>query len=156
MNLTSGFSSLGCPDLSLEETLALAVRHGVRAVELRALERSIDLPVYLASKYGSPSALADRLQGTPVAIVSLATSLRLIDGSAADREACLRFVPWAEALGVPRLRVFDGGRAFDNRDLAQALGALDWWATSAATAAGTSISWSRRTTRSSRRRRFNG
>lgn len=127
MHLTAGFSSLGCPDLSLEETLALAVRHRIPAVELRALGGSTDLPACWERLHGTPAALAASLRENPVCIVSLDTSLRLIDGTAADREACLRFVPWAEALGIPRLRVFDGGRSFDDGELAQALGALKWW-----------------------------
>jgi sugar phosphate isomerase/epimerase len=125
--MTIGFSSLGCPDLSLEETLALAARHGIGAVELRALGGSLDLPAYLEVTYGSPAALAEKLRDVTTSIVSLDTSLRLMDCTAADREACLRFVPWAEALRVPRLRVFDGGRSLDDGDLAKAVGVLNWW-----------------------------
>jgi len=36
-------------------------------------------------------------------------------------------VPWAEALGVTWLRVFDGGRLADSAELAEAVATLDWW-----------------------------
>jgi hypothetical protein len=44
MAYTRTFSSLGCPELDLEQTLALAARHGLPGVELRCLSGTIDLP----------------------------------------------------------------------------------------------------------------
>lgn len=127
MRLTIGFSSLGCPDLSLEEICALATRHHISAVELRALGGSLDLPEYLERRYGSPAALAENLRGIAVSIASLDTSLRLMESTPADREKLLRFVPWAEAMGAPRLRVFDGGQSCSQETLAHAIGVLGWW-----------------------------
>ena len=61
MSLILLFSTLGCAELSLEETLALAAKHRLPAVELRALAGTVELPAHLAKTYGTPAALAARL-----------------------------------------------------------------------------------------------
>jgi len=113
--------------LTLEQALALARAQGCEGVELRILAGRLDLPAYLRSTYGTPEALAARLRAEPVTIVSLDTSLRLVENTAQDREAFLAFVPWAEALGVPHLRVFDGGQKADGEEMNQAAATLRWW-----------------------------
>lgn len=120
------FSTLGCPELSLDEVLALASRHQVAAVELRALGGTTELPKYLTQHYGTPEALAEKIRASPVKIAGLNAGLRLVDNTAADREALLEFAPWADALGA-RLRVFDGGRTGDDGELARAIETVRWW-----------------------------
>lgn len=127
MTYARAFSSLGCPDFSLEETLALAARHDIAAVELRALGGTTDLPAYLEKTYGTPAALASRLTGQPVRIAAFGTSLHVMGGAAGEREAFLAFLPWAEALGGVKLRAFDGGKSLDATALAQAADLLGWW-----------------------------
>jgi sugar phosphate isomerase/epimerase len=121
------FSSLGCPDLTLEQTLALAARHGLPGVELRALAGTIDLPTWFAATYGTPAAMASRLAAQPVRILSLDTSLKLAGNTSEDREAFLQFLPWAEALGVPRLRAFDGGHGADAATHRAMAETVAWW-----------------------------
>jgi len=121
------FSSLGCPELTLAETLDLAERHGITAVELRTLGGTTDLPAFFARTHGSPEALAGWLRGSRVRVVSLDTSLGLAAPSDADRAAFLSFVPWAEALGVAWLRVFDAGRNPGADALADAVASMRWW-----------------------------
>ena len=111
MPFTRAFSSLGCPELTLEDTIALAERHQIPAVELRALCGTLELPSLLAATYGSPAALAERMRDCRVRIVSLDTSWGLATGASAERERFLEFLPWAEALGVRCLRAFDGNAA---------------------------------------------
>jgi predicted xylose isomerase-like sugar epimerase len=103
-------STLGCPEYSLEQVFALAQRHALDAVEIRALSNTIDVPAVLTAAYGTPAKLAERMKSAPVPIVSLDTSLKLADNQQADRYDFLKFVPWAEACGVPWLRAFDGGK----------------------------------------------
>ena len=125
---TRAFSTLGCVELTLDETFALAARHGLAAVELRGLGGSLDVPAWLAKTYGTPEAFAAHARRSPIRIAALDTSLRLIGNTAADREAFLQFIPWAEAAGIPRLRVFDGGgKALTDAELADALATLTWW-----------------------------
>jgi sugar phosphate isomerase/epimerase len=127
MAYTQAFSTLGCPDFTLEETLALAERHRVGAVELRALGGSMELPAYLKKQYGTPAALAEKLRGQRVNIVSFGTSWHITDAAAAEREKFLEFVPWAEALGVHWLRIFDSDKELDAGEFAQAVETMKWW-----------------------------
>lgn len=122
-------STLGCPDYSLEQVLDLAQRHRLDAVEVRALANTIDVPTVLTAAYGTPAKLAERMKSAPAPIVSLDTSLKLADNDAAARADFLKFVPWAEACGVPWLRVFDGGKNADattHRTMAETVA---WWRT---------------------------
>jgi len=122
-------STLGCPDYSLEQTFALAKRHGLDSVELRALSGTIDLPAVFAKTYATPETLARFAKEDGVPVVSLDTSFKLAGGSPADRDDFLRFLPWAEALGVPWLRVFDGGQASDPGACQTMAATVDWWLT---------------------------
>jgi sugar phosphate isomerase/epimerase len=121
------FSTLGCPDFTIEQTFALAERHGIEAVELRALGGSLDLPAYLENRYGTPAALAEKLRGRRVRILGLGTSLNATDASAAKRQKFLEHVPWAEALGVRWLRIFDGDDQTTAEEFAQAADTMRWW-----------------------------
>ena len=122
------FSTLGCVELTLDEAFSLASHHGLDAVELRGLGASLDVPDWLAKTYGSPEDFAAHARRSPICIAALDTSLRLIGNTPADREAFLQFIPWAESLGVPRLRVFDGGgKSLTDSELSQALDTLAWW-----------------------------
>lgn len=120
-------STMGCPERSLGEVAALAAEHRLDGVELRALGGSTDLPGYFAQSYGTPDRLWIEARRLGVNIVSLNTSLKLAGGTEADRTAFLLFVPWAEALGVRWLRVFDGGAPGQAAMLGEALCALEWW-----------------------------
>ncbi len=121
------FSTLGFPEATIDEVIALAEKHGLDGVELRALGGTIDLPAHFAATGGSPATLAGRLRPARVRIVSLDTSLHLIGGTAAEREKFTEFLPWAEALGVRWLRVFDGGRDAGPAELADAAETVRWW-----------------------------
>jgi sugar phosphate isomerase/epimerase len=127
MALLRAFSTLGCPQLSLDEALALAVKYGLGAIELRALGGSLDLPAYLTAQFGTPAALAAHLRGARVRVVALNTSLHVIGVTEEERATLLNFIPWAEALGVRWLRVFDGGKNGDATEMAQAVETLAWW-----------------------------
>jgi sugar phosphate isomerase/epimerase len=127
MAYARAFSTLGCPDFTLEETLALAERHGIDAVELRALGGSLELPAYFEKHYGTPAALAEKLRGQHVRIVSLSTSLHVIGGMADEREKFIGFVPWAEALGVRWLRIFDSDKMLGADEFVQAAETMQWW-----------------------------
>jgi sugar phosphate isomerase/epimerase len=125
------FSSLGCPELPLDEMLALGARHGLAALELRAVGGTVDVPGWLQAHHGSPAQLAAHLRdlGTPIRIAAFNTSLHLVGAMPAERDQLLAFGPWAEALGVRWLRVFDGGRLADAAEIAAATATLHWWRT---------------------------
>jgi sugar phosphate isomerase/epimerase len=127
MLLRRAFSSLGCPELNLDETLALVLKHGLDGTELRSLGGTIELTDYLKAQFGTPAALAAHLGDKAKLILAFDTSLKLIGNTPADREKFLEFLPWAETLGVPRLRVFDGGTGLTDDALAQAAETVRWW-----------------------------
>jgi sugar phosphate isomerase/epimerase len=126
--LHRAFSTLGCPDLSLEGVLRLAQKRGIDAVELRALDGTIELPALFQSLHGAPESLARHVAHLPpVRIAALDTSFHLVGSGPADREKLLAFVPWALALSARWLRVFDGGTSMDDASLADATRTLAWW-----------------------------
>lgn len=127
MALTRCFSSLGCPELSLEATLALAAKHRVPLVELRALNGSVDLPAYFSTRFGTPARLESHVGGMGGQIVALDASLRLVGGTANDRAELAALAPWADAVDARWLRVFDGGKTMNADESAEAAATLQWW-----------------------------
>lgn len=127
MAFQRAFSTLGCPELTLEQVLTLAGEHDYTGLELRMLSGSFDLPACLRQAYETPEKLARELRHRGIAIVALDASMRLVDPTPADREALLALVPWAEGIGVPHLRVFDGGKRADEGELQRAAQAFHWW-----------------------------
>lgn len=124
---TRAFSTLGCPEFSLDEVLALAQRHRIPEIEIRTLGGTVEVPAHLAEHHNTPDALATKLRASGARVVALDTSFKLIGNDTASRAALLEFLPWAEALAVPRLRVFDGGTAGGQNDLREAFATLEWW-----------------------------
>jgi sugar phosphate isomerase/epimerase len=124
------FSTLGCPALTLEQALGLASAWDFGGIELRALEGSIDLVEVLTRRFGEPAKLAAMMADRKVKICALDASMHLRGSSAKDRAELLALAPWADALGIERVRVFDGGR---NEKLLSAearddmLNTFDWW-----------------------------
>jgi sugar phosphate isomerase/epimerase len=127
MSFSRCLSSLGCPEFSLEEMVALAAKHRIPAVELRALGGTVELPAYFAQHYGSLEKLAERMHASPVRIAGLNGPLRLVGGTPEEREQHLALAPWADAVGAEWLRVFDGGKNADAGELATATDTMAWW-----------------------------
>lgn len=124
------FSSLGCPEASLEEICELARRFDMAGVEIRAVEGEMDPPAVFRKRYRTPDAVQAVLDRFQLRIHSLDTSWFLMDRDPAARGHFLEFLPWAEALGVKWLRVFDGGKPVDSlsqEDLDWMVSAISWW-----------------------------
>src|SRR5947209_799876 len=111
------FSTLGCPEFTLEQTLLLATRHAIPAIEIRALGGTVELADYFSREFGTPPRRAQKLHAAGVRLVSLDASLHLIGATAAERDQLAAFAPWADGLGVKWLRVFDGGKQADATEL---------------------------------------
>ncbi len=123
-------STLGCAELDLDAAIALVRGFGLKQLELRALNNRLDLPVCLAERCGTPARLADHLESAGITIPVLDTSLALDASDPRAREDFLAFVPWAEALGVRYLRVFDGSRltpTVPDSAIEAAAETVRWW-----------------------------
>lgn len=124
------FSTLGCAECTLDQCCDLAHEFSITAIELRALEDRLDLPAYFAEHFGTPAALKSILTRRGITVPVLDTSFHLIDPTPEARAELLAFVPWAEGLGVPYLRVCEGGQ-FDPRVdpalIDAACATVAWW-----------------------------
>jgi sugar phosphate isomerase/epimerase len=106
------FSTLGCPEYTLDEVLDLAVLKGVDGVELRAAPGAI---VSVESPPDQIDAVRAACDASGVRILALSSYLRTReagddDAFERDMAAHLRV---AARLGAPYLRVFPGGIAED-------------------------------------------
>jgi len=122
------FSTLGCAELELDEVIALALRHEIDVIELRALGGTVDLPAYFTQHFGTPDELAAHVATLGVTVTALDTSLSLNGSSDEDWLRDVEaFLPWAEALGGVDLRVFDGGESNDAAAIATMAARVNWW-----------------------------
>jgi sugar phosphate isomerase/epimerase len=103
------FSSLACPEWTIEETVAAAARYGYQAIEWRLADGETIEP-------GISEQVRRRLQAVPaahnIAIACLDSSCRLVQGSPEARAALIKagrsMIDLAAELGTPYLRVFGG------------------------------------------------
>lgn len=124
---TKAFSTLGCREADLAQVCALADDFGIDAIELRFLEDTIQLPQLWQGRAVSPAQLADQVRSAGKTVPVIDTSLRLFDGTEADRSEVLALLPFAEALGTRYLRVFDGAAAWDAAARRAAAETFEWW-----------------------------
>ena len=122
------FSTLGCPELDLDDALQLARSHKFAAIELRALGGTMDVPGRLAARFASPTAFAARMRDEPVKIVAFDTSLKLVEATDEVFGRTLEmFIPWAEAIGGANIRVFDGGSSGNAQEIERMAARLRGW-----------------------------
>lgn len=129
-SLTWCFSTLGCHKEDLAGIAAIAHRHEISTIELRGVAGRFDMVDYLASAGYTPSGLAAWFQSAALSLASLDASGKLLGATDAHRAELLAFAPWADALGAPGIRIFDGGRFEDeptDEELGEGARLLDWW-----------------------------
>ena len=125
-----GFSTLGCPELSLPEVCALAAEFGMTDLELRALCGRVDLPSCASEMGWTPEAAAGLLNQHRCSLVVAGSSFKLVGNDARMRAEFLDYCAWAESWGFPYVRAFGGGvwgtglRAEDYEQAAETVG---WW-----------------------------
>jgi sugar phosphate isomerase/epimerase len=115
------FSTLGCPDWTLEQAAAQAAAHGYRALEVRLLDREIipaDLPA--AGRQRIKQVMRDH----NIEIVGLGLSTRFSAIDPAERQKNVRdlerYLELANDLGVPYVRTF-GGNVMEGGTLEQTI-----------------------------------
>lgn len=129
-SLKWSFSTLGCPELSLSEVVDLAKKFGLELLELRTLSHRLDLPTLLTEQFGDPITLRRWLQERSVRITALDSSAKLMGCPPELKAELLQLAHWAHGLGVPGIRVFDGGpfhSELQADDLAEAVEFLKAW-----------------------------
>ncbi len=129
-DLKWGISTLGCPDLTLEAVCQLAASRDMHALEIRSLAGRMDLPAYLDEVHRTPEAVQKILRAHKQEIITLNSSFTLISAAEKDRNELLEFARWAEALNVPYIRIFGGGKITEPLsadDLKGIVENLNWW-----------------------------
>jgi len=110
--LPLGFSTLGCPAWTWTEILDFARSHGFAAVELRGLQKTMDLsqaPEF-SREAGRLDSAKQQLRERGLRVSDLGASAQMHEQDPAKRAAQLdearRFIDLAEALHAPYVRVF--------------------------------------------------
>jgi len=124
------FSTIGCPNDSLEDVLQLAGRFRIRCLELRSLAGRTDLADVLASEPGGLGGVRQRLLAYGVSVRVLGTSFNLVGHQPGHWQELFEFASLADALDVPYLRVFGGGAwgtDLTDSDMMQAVRTIRKW-----------------------------
>lgn len=105
------FSTLGCPDWSFQQITDFAVKHGYKGIEVRGLQRQMDLPKCNEfSTAENRSATMAIMKEKGLQFINLGSSCTLHFAEGAEREKNLdegkRFIDLAQQIDCPYIRVF--------------------------------------------------
>ncbi|MCL4862017.1 MAG: sugar phosphate isomerase/epimerase [Caldilineaceae bacterium] len=116
------FSTLGCPDWTLEQAAEHAAAAGYRALEIRTLDREI-IPADLSPD--QRRRVKHVMQQHGLSIIALGLSTRFSAVDAAEREKNVadlkRYIELANDLGAPYVRIF-GGNVMEGGAIEQTIG----------------------------------
>jgi len=108
------FSTLGCPDWTFTQIVDFAVQHGYAGLELRGLQREMDL--VKCKEFSSPQsrqATIQLMKEKGLRFVDLGSSANLHFADPAERKKNLdearRFIDLAQQINCPNIRVFPNG-----------------------------------------------
>jgi len=117
-------------DLQLEEICRLAGEFGIPGIELRGVGGRMDMPQYFAEQQWTPDRVRELCRTCNTELVVAGSSAKLVRGSDADRRELLEFGTWADALGIPFIRIFGGGtwgKPLETADFERAAKLMAWW-----------------------------
>ena len=104
------FSTLGCPDWSFEKITDYAVQHDYKGIELRGIQRQLDLTKCKEFSKENISATVKIMKEKDLHFVDLGSSATLHFSEAAVRQKNLdeakRFMDIAQQINCPYIRVF--------------------------------------------------
>ena len=105
------FSTLGCPDWSFQQITDFAVQHGYRALELRGIQRQLDLTK--CNEFSTPrniEATMKLMKDKRLKFINLGAStyLHLAEGDERKKHMseARRFIDLAQQINCPYIRVF--------------------------------------------------
>jgi sugar phosphate isomerase/epimerase len=105
------FSTLGCPDWSFEKITDFAMHHGYKAIEVRGIQRQLDLTK--CAEFSSPQnieATLKLMKKKGLRFIDLGSSANLHYAEGVEREKNLeegrKFIDLAAKINCPYIRVF--------------------------------------------------
>ena len=105
------FSTLGCPDWTLQQIVDFAVQHGYKGIEVRGLQRQMDLtkcPEFATEEARRKTAQLMQQKGLQFVGLGSSANMHLPEGE--EREKSMaeakRFIDLAQQIGCPYVRVF--------------------------------------------------
>ena len=117
--LPLAFSTLGCPDWDFKKITDFAVKHGYTGIELRGLQRQIDLTK--SNEFSTRQKIEATLklmENKKLRFVDLGSSSKLHFGERAEREININegkaYIDLAQQLNCPTVRVFPSLLPKDN------------------------------------------
>ena len=110
-NVLLSFSSLGCPDWTLQQIVDFAVQHGYKGIEVRGLQRQMDLtkcPEFATETARRQTMQLMKEKGLQFVGLGSSANMHLPEGE--EREKSMaeakRFIDLAQQLNCPYVRVF--------------------------------------------------
>ena len=125
-----GFSTLGCPELSLPQICELLGEFGLRDLEMRAVDGRLDLPQWAVDAGWLPNRATALLAKHDIQFHVAGSSFKLVDNDENSRAELQSFCDWADSWGARYVRVFGGGawgQALTDADYDRAARAVTWW-----------------------------
>lgn len=105
------FSTLGCPDWSLDQVISFAVKNNYKGIEFRGLLREMEL--YKCKEFADAASIRttlEKIKANELAVVNLGSSCTLHFANAQERSKQLdqgkKFIDLAHELHCPYIRVF--------------------------------------------------
>ena len=105
------FSTLGCPDWTFDQIISFAVKHGYKGIEVRGLQRQMDLTkcVEFSTDEARKNTLA-LMKNNGLQFVGLGSSANMHFGGGPERDKNIdeakRFIDLAQQINCPYVRVF--------------------------------------------------
>ena len=125
-----GFSTLGCPELSLPEVCALSAEFNLPFLELRALSNRTDLPRLAAEQKWTPDHVRTLLGQHGCELVVAGSSFKLVGNDPGSRSEFLEYCAWADSWNFPWVRIFGGGtwaQPLSETDFDHVVETINWW-----------------------------
>jgi sugar phosphate isomerase/epimerase len=128
--LLRGFSTLGCPELSLRQICELLREFNLPGLEMRCVDDRMDLPQWATAQGWTRRRAAALLAKHRIQFRVASSSFKLVGNGERSRAELLDFCRWADSWGARYVRVFGGGKwgqPLTDGDYAEAAEVVDWW-----------------------------
>jgi sugar phosphate isomerase/epimerase len=125
-----GFSTLGCPDSTLPQIGALLAEFDLHELEIRAVEKRIDLPQWSQESGWSVDRASQLFAQHAIHFRVAGSSFKLVGNDERSRLEMLAFTQWAESWGARYVRAFGAGnwgQPLTENDYSNAVQGVQWW-----------------------------